>query len=343
MKINRKDLQSALKVLAPAINKKSVLPFSQYALLTTKDGQLNLVTTNLEAYVRVSIPSDGEFNSCVLFSDLEKYSKCKGDWIEINGTRAKIGNISLTSNTMDSMEFPPLPEPADLPSLIVDGELLKHALNQVFKAASTDEARPVLTGIHIWHDLQNSKLILETADGCRLHRVSVPTSPINCLLPAKSVKLINKLGDAVTMSLDKEHNNLCFGSGNTFMSFQLIEGTYPNIEQVFPSKINYEISAPKESWLESLEPFKKSDGVLKLLASEGALVLALDDTTVTMPIQLNIINSTKLDTIRFNPNYLIDAINSCGDLVTMGINTPVTACKITSGDFLAVVMPMHIE
>jgi DNA polymerase-3 subunit beta len=118
---------------------------------------------------------------------------------------------------------------------------LKEMIQQVAFAASTDEARPVLTGVQF--NIQGNTITMSAADGFRLSvrkaELSTPVArPINAIIPARALSELARIAsdgsDALTMVLPPGRGQVIFRMKDIELASQLIEGVFPDLTQVIP-------------------------------------------------------------------------------------------------------------
>ena len=118
---------------------------------------------------------------------------------------------------------------------------LKEMIQQVAFAASSDEARPVLTGVLL--TAQGNQINLQAADGFRLsiRKAELSSSlshPIKAIIPARALAELARIASdsetAVTMVMPANRGQVIFHMKDIELVSQLIEGAYPDLEQVIP-------------------------------------------------------------------------------------------------------------
>jgi len=144
---------------------------------------------------------------------------------------------------IEAEEFPPGPRPDEGDRLQVPLDELIKAVEQTQMAASTDEARPVLTGVLV--QVQQGNLTLAATDGHRLAVRKLPASggaelDASLIVPARALAELSRVlkGEPgqVEIIISKARNQIFFKAGNSELTSRLIDGKYPNYSQVIPSK-----------------------------------------------------------------------------------------------------------
>jgi DNA polymerase-3 subunit beta len=265
---------------------------------------------------------------------------------------------------LDAEEFPPLPTPEGGEPITIASDVLKQTARRVAFSASEDEARPVLTGIHI--KISGTKLVAEAADGFRLARFTTETisasQPVNIVLPDKAIlQLAHLLKDSdgqVTMTiLPNGRNVVIFEMGSIRLVSQVLDGAFPDLEQVIPKTAATQATLPASALLRmnqqalvlvrddhrvvrlGLTPTNGAPGKLNVSAQSeerGAHEASLD-TQVSGPT---------VDAVGFNASLLAECLKVFGsDWISVGVNGATSPCVIRPHEnpetYVQVLMPMH--
>jgi DNA polymerase-3 subunit beta len=246
----QENLAHGLSIVSRAVSPRSTLPVLANVLVATDEGRLRLSATNLElgitCWIGAKIEEEGSTTvPARTFTDL--VSTLPGERVEMAlNVRTQSLNVRCsTSNTdikcIDAQEFPPMPVPELLEGIQLNVADLREMIQQVVFAASTDEARPVLTGVLF--TAQGNTITLQAADGFRLSmrraEITTPvTRTVRAIIPARALSELARIasdGDQmVTMVLPAGRGQVIFHMKDTELVSQLIDGTYPDLEQVIP-------------------------------------------------------------------------------------------------------------
>src|SRR4030043_746223 len=256
----------------------------------------------------------------------------------------------------------PVPDLAD--GIEINVTELKEMIQQVAFAASTDEARPVLTGVLM--NVQGNQITLQAADGFRLSirkaRLSSPLPrPIKAIIPARALAELARIASdgetMVTMVLPPNRGQVIFHMKDVELASQLIEGSYPDLEQVVPRshQTRTVISTPA-----LLKACKQAE----IFAREGTHIARIQITpgsdqqpgTVEISGQSEEtgFNQTVIDAniegspvlIAFNVRFLrevLDVVKTPNVILETNIETTPGVFRPAGEDnFLHVIMPMHL-
>ena len=142
---------------------------------------------------------------------------------------------------IDAQEFPPMPVPDFEGVVQINVGDFREMIHQVAFAASSDEARPVLMGVLVQVD--KDKLIMAAADGFRLSVrravLSTPApTPVSAIVPAQALKELARVAsdgeEPIYMVLPKGRNQVVFRVKDVEVVSQLIDGTFPDYQQIIP-------------------------------------------------------------------------------------------------------------
>ncbi len=159
--------------------------------------------------------------------------------------------IITTMNGYDPEEYPVLPQMDESNIVSVSGGELVEMIKQTAFAAAKAESRPVLSGVHI--SVQGSELALAATNGQRLamRRAMVEAEWKNaCIVPSKTLLDLAKLlqhSPAIKMAISESH--ILFQTDSLLLLSRLIEGNYPNIENLFPKESKSVIASNRKNLL----------------------------------------------------------------------------------------------
>jgi DNA polymerase-3 subunit beta len=237
-------------------------------------------------------------------------------------------------------------------------------IQQVVFAASTDEARPILTGVLV--TVNGDKIIMASADGFRLSvrkaQLSSPVSrPVNAVIPARALSELARIaGDSdqpITMVLPPERGQVIFHMKDVELVSQLIEGTFPDYEQIIPR--SYQTRT-----LLSTSAFLKACRQAEIFAREGSHIARINivpagelrpgTVEISGQSEETGFNQTEVDATIDGPNLLIafnvrflrevlDVIKTPNVALETSIDTaPGIVRPVGEENFLHVIMPMHL-
>jgi len=369
----QEKLSHALGLVSRAVSARSTLPVLGNILIAAEDGRLRLSATNLELGITSWIPARVEHKGSTTvpartFSDLVSTLPAEQVMLSLE-PRTQTLNVRGGTSTndikcIDAQEFPPSPA-ADLEGAMqLNVAEFREMIQQVAFAASTDEARPVLMGVLL--QAEKDKLTLAAADGFRLSvrhaKLSTPApAPVHVIIPARSLTELARVvpdGDeTLQMAIPKMRNQVIFRAKDVEVTSQLIDGTFPDYQQIIPRK---HTTKTLVSTLSLLKACKQAE----IFAREGSNVARVNIQSAGsgQPSQLEI-SATSEETgknetiveasvdgggvlIAFNVKYLreaLEVIKTPNVVIEMtAANAPGVLKAVGDDSFLHVIMPMHL-
>ncbi len=280
----QENLNRGLSLVNRAVATRSPLPVLQNVLLATEEGGLKLSAMNqqiaISVWIGASIESEGAITvpARLLVDFVSQLPEgpvkmdLDGDTdtlsVEAGAYRAKIKGI-------DADEFPPIPAASAEREVEIPTELFAEMIDQVVVAAATDDSRPVLAGVSL--TLTPEGIELAAADGYRLavRRADLTTGvdePVQLIVPrAAMVELRRILGDdpgTVTIGLTPNESEVLFRTSDVTFVSHLIDGQYPNYEQLIPNQVDTRV-------VTDTEEFAHATRIAGLFARDGANVIKL--------------------------------------------------------------------
>lgn len=369
----QENLAYGLNIVSRAVSPRSTLPVLSNVLVATDEGRLRLSATNLElgitCWIGAKIEEEGS-TTVPARTFTELVGTLSDQQVEMSlSVRTQNLNIkSGSSNTdlkcIDSQEFPPMPAPDSADGIPINVTDLKEIIQQVAFAASTDEARPILTGVLI--TVNGDQLTLASADGFRLSvrkaLLSAPISrPVLAVVPARALSELARItGDGdqvVTMTLPSDRGQVVFQMKDIQLVSQLIEGAFPDYEQIIPQ------SKETRSVL-STSAFLKACKQAEIFAREGSHIARINITPggelkpgsimITGQSEETGSNQTEIDSsidgsellIAFNVRFLrevLEVIKTPEVALETTVDTaPGVIRPVGEENFLHVIMPMHL-
>jgi len=370
----QENLARGLGTVSKAVSPRSTLPVLANVLIASDEGRLRLSATNLEMGITCWIPAriEEEGSTTVparTFVDL--VSTLPVDQVNLKldvptqTLNVRGGTSTNDIKCIDAQEFPPLPVP-DLDGAVqINSGDFREMIHQVAFAASTDEARPVLMGVLIQVD--KDKLTMAAADGFRLSVrkaiLSAPVpAPVSAIVPAQALKELARVaGDAeepIYMVLPKGRGQVIFRVKDVEVVSQLIDGTFPDFQQIIPRSY-------KSRTLVSTASLLKACKQAEIFAREGSNVARFNIKSAQGDLQPSEveISATSEETgknetiveatvdgggllIAFNVKFLREALEVIRTpnvaLETSATTAPGVVKPVGEEDYLHVIMPMHL-
>ena len=370
----QENLARGLATVSKAVSPRSTLPVLANILIASDDGRLRLSATNLELGITCWIPAriDDEGSTTVparTFNDL--VSTLPSDQVMLKlDVQTQTLNVRGGTSTndikcIDAQEFPPLPVPDFEGAIQINVGDFREMIHQVAFAASSDEARPVLMGVLVQVD--KDKLTMAAADGFRLSVrkavLSTPSpAPISAIVPSQALKELARVAtdgeEPIYMVMPKGRGQVVFRVKDVEVVSQLIDGTFPDYQQIIPRSY-------KSRTLVSTSSLLKACKQAEIFAREGSNVARFNIKSAQGEMQPSEveISATSEETgknetiveatvdgggllIAFNVKFLREALEVIRTpnvaLETSAPNAPGVGRPVGDDQFLHVIMPMHL-
>jgi DNA polymerase-3 subunit beta len=294
----------------------------------------------------------------VTVETVKKGGEDRGDEnVEISAARSR-----FSLRTFPVVEFPVLAAPED-PTVVLPGAVVAEGLRQVVRAASNDDARPLLTGVLLAHE--NGAIRLVATDSYRLALRDLEESGglaggEDILVPARALSELQRLtsgaadhtagsGD-IGVTIGK--NDITFTLGPVQISTRLLEGTYPDYRQLIPDHYPNRLHLGKESLIAALRRVRllvrDNTTPVRLSMRAGGVDLSVVSQEVGDASETVDGDFTGEDlVIAFNPSYLLDGVEAVlGDEVvieTAEPSRPATVRAAEHDNFRYLLMPVRVS
>lgn len=364
--ISREKLQEGLNAVAASIPGKTTLPVLSNILIETTDRGIKLSGTDLDIAVSTEVVADIEVPGAVTVP-ARKLSEIARELPPAPVRLAAVGEQRITLECGRS-KFKLLGLPRDefpsFPSVKFDGswrmrsgDLQNLILHTAF-AVSTEESRPILNGV-LW-ELRPDRMSMVATNGHRLAKMDVPitseSAPSNDLIvPPKALEQVRRLFPAEEeLEIGRGENHIGFRSPFTAVYTRLIEGPYPNYEQVIPKDNDRVAIADKVALISALKRMSvvASDQThrIRLSFNSGMLKFSvqtpdLGEAQDELPVRFT---GDQLD-IGFNASYLLEILRYIPtDDVRITLKAPERAATLEPegwsdpASYLCLVMPLRL-
>lgn len=364
--IGQSELVDALSAVSNVVPARTPLPIIGNLLLAAEDDGLSLSATDLDLSVTVRVAAGVESAGRVTLparklTDMVRALPASVVRVDGEGEHVTVECESsrFRVHGLPAEDFPSFPT-LDFGAgwKVAAGDVDRLASHTAF-AASSEDTRPILNGV-LW-ELREEGMRMVATNGHRLARLEVAaevggeTSGRDLIVPPKALAQVARLfapDDEVVVAADDKQVGLQGERGVVYS--RLIEGPYPNYEQVIPRDNDKRMRADKERFASALRR-------MAVMASDQThrVRLSLDDDSVTFFVSTPDVGEgtermgvdyegEPLD-IGFNANYLLDILrNIDADEVEMTFKAPERAALVRPADgeadgYLCLVMPLRLQ
>lgn len=347
-----------------ATNRTGTLPVLAGVRMEVTGDTLTVTGTDLELTIRLTVEVGGERDGAAvvparLVGDIVKALPAGAVEISLDSSddsgemSISAGRSQFSVRPLSLDDYPAQTEPSG-EAVTLSAETMSDALRQVVRAASTDDARAVLTGVLLASEDEGVRMV--ATDSYRLAVRDLPDSTVlgsgqKVLIPGRALNELQRvMGDVEELTVRFGEREATFEAGTTRLSTRLIEGEFPNYRNLLPSSYPNLLTVSKASMMEAIRR-------VKILAQDSTPVrLTLGGDTVQLTaITQDVGNAAEeIDasydgaemTVAFNPDYLaagIDAIDA--DDVTLATMDPMKPAVLRGAgqeDYLYLLMPVRV-
>lgn len=351
-----------------AISTKVALPILTHILLQAKEGRLIFSATDLEFGIQCDIPAEVEIEGGVaiparVFSELVNQIDAEFIQMELKDStfEVKTENSVYQFAIRSEDEYPIMAkfDPNAKGKVSIKQSILKNMIKKVsFCTAGNEEPRMVLTGVNISIDDQG--ILMVATDTRRLGVMTeklenTPAKEINFIVPGRAINEISKLlvgDDDVDLYLSEGQLFLSFGSMNIFS--RIIEGKYPDYEQVIPRSHDTIITIEKDGLQKStrraliMAQEKDSPFFLGLEVKNGKVILTTDTADLGKARE-EIMAEVEGDdaSVSFNGKFFLDAITNIESqkmkLSLTNKTNPGLVNDVENDKYFYIVMPLRFK
>lgn len=359
LQVTQENLNRALGTVARVANSRNALPILANILVKTTNNRLSIAATNLDIamthYIGAKVTEEGSVTvPARLMQDFVSSLPAGVIDLELDGAKLHIKTDQYKSvvNGIAADDFPVMPAIEDGKTWKIAGPTLKKALQQVVFAASSDESRPVLTGVFI-HTVDGN-LYMAATDSYRLAEKNLgPNSQdFQLLVPGGAMqdllRIVGDFTDEVTVTHDEQQ--VLFQVGDVELVARLIEGKYPDYRKLIPQSFETTAQLKRADFINVTK-------VSALFARESAGSVTIEVTEDSQQLSIHAIASQLGEndasakgqmagsgSITINSRYLLDALQAFGgDGVQFCFNGKLEATLLRdsgSQDYVHIIMPL---
>ena len=361
--ITRRNLQRGLAAVSASIPSKTTLPVLSNVLIESQEDSVWITGTDLDVSIRVRVPAETVEGGAITAPGrklLELTRELPDQPVELvaRGHQLEIGcgNSRFKLNGLPSEEFPNLPAMDFEEGWKVSEESLRRLIRSTAFAVSNEESRPILNGVY-W-ELGDMRMTMVATNGHRLAKMQVDASVAqgssgDFIVPPTALAQVERLFDGDgELVVGKGGNHLGFRSENREVYTRLIEGKYPNYEQVIPKDNDKAAHVDRDA----LEATVRR---MAVVASDQThrIKLSFESDRVHMDVmtpdlgeahdELELAYDGEPLRIAFNANYILEVLRNMPDGdVKLAFRTAERAATVEPVDadleYLCLVMPLRL-
>ena len=370
--IEKREFFKGLSLIQGIAGRKTTLPILTHVLLESQKGWVQLTGTDLEIGIREELTAKVKQEGKASVSAKKIYEivkelpdesihvqKRENQWIRLQSGKS-IFNLS----GLDPEEFPALPTYQEDYFSELPASLLSEMIEKTVFAASNEESRYHLNGVLVLQKKEGGKekLRMVATDGHRLSLIDRESQIVRgiekgIILPKKGVLELKRVisdkdGEDVGIYFDPTHGFLKIGK--SLMVIRLIDGEFPEYEQVIPKENDKKLMLDKEKVYGCLRRVstmtsERGEGIKLSIKGRSIEFSTFNQDFGDAREEVEVDYDGPAFEIGFNSRYLLDALNvmpstkvtiELKDEGSPGMITPVTSTE--SRDQFCIIMPMRI-
>ena len=371
--INKNLFLQALNTTKRAISLKNAIPILSTVKIDVTNEGITLIGSNgqisIENFISIKnedagllVTSSGSIllEATFFINVVSSLPDITLDFKEIEQKQIVLtsGKSEITLKGKDADQYPRIQEISASNPLVLETSVRKNIINETAFAASTQESRPILTGVHFVLT-ENKNLKTVATDSHRMSQKKIVLEKngdnFDVVIPSRSLREFSAVftDDIETVEIYFTNNQLLFRSENISFYTRLLEGNYPDTDRLIPTEFTSIVTFDKNNLRYAMERARllsnaTQNGTVKLEIINGVVSAHVNSPEVgrvNEEIDTESISGQDL-TISFNPTYLIDslkAINS--EKVTISFISAVRPFTLKPSDdtenFIQLITPVR--
>lgn len=359
----QENLKTSLNITQNIVGRNLTLPILNNLLLEIDAGRLKISSTNLEIGINtwtsgkiekigaITCPAKilTNFINSLPNKKIELETKDNTLFIKCENYKANIKGLSVD-------DFPLIPKIKEKPLFVFKkAELLKNSLSKVISSAALSESRPEISGVLFKIDKEMIKMV--ATDSFRLAEVTVSqmntlvAKPTSLIIPQRTIqeliRILSEKPDGEVMVVVGS-NQILFEFNEVQLISRLIDGQYPDYQQIIPKSFDIRVSASKDELINNIKIasiFSSKINDIKFSIRSGKIeILAQDQDLGENKSQLSAQIQGGGVEVSFNFRYLLDGLSNISTKqVFLGFNSessPAIIKPVGEEGYLYVVMPI---
>jgi DNA polymerase III subunit beta len=365
--VSRETFLAKLGIAVRGASTRSPIQTLAGVLLKVGDGRAELEATDMELGVRVGLETDEASAGQAVVPGrllLDVVRSLPTDQLSLEYRSAQqdvevvAGPSKFHLRTLPPEDFPKLPEAPAEGTITVPADAFVDTINRVARAASRDETRPHLTGVLV--TATGKELRMVATDSYRLSvketQLEQPLSgELEANVPARTLQELGRIASgsaSETIGVAALENQVVFTVDDVVLSSRLVEGRFPNYQQLLPESYEHELRVSRDELLEVVRRvglLAQKNAPLRLRFAEGTLDVSaqtpdVGEASESLPIPFA---GEPLE-IGFNPEFFREGLESAeSEELILKLISPLRPGLIQSGDegagFRYLVMPIRLN
>ena len=335
--INKNLFLQTLNTTKRAISHKNAIPILSTVKITVDEEGVTLIGSNGQISIEnvisikdenagllVTSPGSILLEASFFINVVSSLPDLTLDFKEIEQHQVVLtsGKSEITLKGKDADQYPRIQEVPTSNPLILETKILKKLINETAFAASTQESRPILTGVHFVL-ADNKELKTVATDSHRMSQKKITLAKngdnFDVVIPSRSLREFSSVftDEVETVEIFFANNQILFRSENINFYTRLLEGSYPDTDRLIPTEFANVVTFNTSDLRFAMERARllsnaTQNGTVKLEIEKGlvsAHVNSPEVGRVNEEIETESVSGEDL-TISFNPTYLIEALKA---------------------------------
>ena len=357
----KKELLEAVEKVILATSAKPTIPYLSNIYFSAKENDLVLNTLDMEIFMKTVIKAKVKEPGRMVVTAKTLHDLLKANpegQIKISANEKK---VNIQAKTKYDLVMPDVekdaPEFKEIESdnrVTVEASVLKDMIKKSIFAISTDSLRYVLNGV--FFIVEKEKIKMVTTDGKRLIYIAKDCkgnkkAAATAIVPSKAVAILSSLIGEGPVELRFGQNQIQFTFGSTMLITRLIEGNYPNYEQVIPKDKDLKITFGTKEFLESVSRVSifaaDRSTPIKLTFNKNKVMFFEQDATGNCSSdEIEIKYEGKEYSVSYNPAYIVEILKNIDsketDLLLTSPLNPAVIRPASEEEYINVIMPMRV-
>ena len=371
--INKNLFLQALNTTKRAISHKNAIPILSTVKIDVTSEGITLIGSNgqisIENFISIKnenagllITSSGSIllEATFFINVVSSLPDITFDFKEIEQKQIVLtsGKSEITLKGKDADQYPRIQEISVSTPLVLETSVLKKIINETAFAASIQESRPILTGVHfVLTENKNLKTVATDSHRMSQKKIILEENGDNfdVVIPSRSLREFSAVftDDIETVEIYFTNNQLLFRSENISFYTRLLEGNYPDTDRLIPTEFTSVITFDKNNLRYAMERARllsnaTQNGTVKLEIINGVVSAHVNSPEVgRVNEEIDTVSISGQDlTISFNPTYLIDSLKAIdSEKVTISFISAVRPFTLLPSDdtenFIQLITPVR--
>ena len=365
--IEKNIILEALNNVTKALSQRTTIPVLNGIVFDVTSKGIELLASDSELTIKVNISDTDikhiEGKGRIIIQSkyfLDMIKKMPGDVIDFeveDNLKIKIStpNNQYKLNCYNPSDYPNIGIDSSKDPIIIKSEVLKEIIAQTSYALSTQEVRPLLTGINL--KINGDILECIATDSYRLSKKNIKLDKaisklVNIVIPGRSINELEKIiSEDDNVEIHVFNNKILFIYKNIFVQSNLLSGNYPETSHFIPTDFAYMINLNLREFYDAVDRAallaqNKEKNIIKMHIEDKIMTITstsneLGTASETLNIDSN--NKEKIE-VSFSSKYMMDALKVIKeDNILLLLNTddkPILLKPITDESLLELILPI---